>query len=165
MRDSSSDGLREQVNKVVPLRKGSSLNAGTPRRAAKASPRTRPLGRNDKCPCGSGKKYKKCCMPAQYGLRIRKTPTPRPWLKQADVKTVSPPVRGASVPQSLLNAGVAKDIVWAYMKTGHYIQPGRTDHHPNEQVAAWQTARDEYNAMPEADRDDQFQDLLNADRT
>jgi uncharacterized protein YecA (UPF0149 family) len=20
------------------------------------------LGRNDKCPCGSGKKYKKCCL-------------------------------------------------------------------------------------------------------
>jgi len=21
------------------------------------------IGRNDPCPCGSGKKYKKCCMP------------------------------------------------------------------------------------------------------
>jgi len=21
------------------------------------------IGRNDKCPCGSGKKYKKCCLP------------------------------------------------------------------------------------------------------
>ena len=21
------------------------------------------LGRNDPCPCGSGKKYKKCCLP------------------------------------------------------------------------------------------------------
>jgi hypothetical protein len=31
----------------------------------KAKPITRPgskLGRNDPCPCGSGKKYKKCCM-------------------------------------------------------------------------------------------------------
>jgi preprotein translocase subunit SecA len=26
--------------------------------------RTEPkIGRNDPCPCGSGKKYKKCCMP------------------------------------------------------------------------------------------------------
>ena len=26
--------------------------------------RTEPkIGRNDVCPCGSGKKYKKCCMP------------------------------------------------------------------------------------------------------
>ena len=23
--------------------------------------RTTPAGRNDRCPCGSGKKYKKCC--------------------------------------------------------------------------------------------------------
>ena len=23
--------------------------------------RVRPVGRNDPCPCGSGKKYKKCC--------------------------------------------------------------------------------------------------------
>ena len=26
----------------------------------------RKIGRNDPCPCGSGKKYKKCCMP-KYG--------------------------------------------------------------------------------------------------
>ena len=24
----------------------------------------RKIGRNEACPCGSGKKYKKCCMPA-----------------------------------------------------------------------------------------------------
>lgn len=24
-----------------------------------------PVGRNDPCPCGSGKKYKKCCLPKQ----------------------------------------------------------------------------------------------------
>ncbi len=30
----------------------------TIRKSAKVSP----LGRNDPCPCGSGKKYKKCCM-------------------------------------------------------------------------------------------------------
>jgi preprotein translocase subunit SecA len=33
------------------------------RRAAQAqSPRTDSVGRNDPCPCGSGKKYKNCCM-------------------------------------------------------------------------------------------------------
>lgn len=26
-------------------------------------PLPRIIGRNDACPCGSGKKYKKCCMP------------------------------------------------------------------------------------------------------
>ncbi len=35
------------------------LPAEAPRRGAK-------VGRNDPCPCGSGKKYKKCCMP-KYG--------------------------------------------------------------------------------------------------
>ena len=29
-----------------------------PKKPAKAAPR---IGRNDLCPCGSGKKYKKCC--------------------------------------------------------------------------------------------------------
>lgn len=24
-----------------------------------------PIGRNDPCPCGSGKKYKKCCLHQQ----------------------------------------------------------------------------------------------------
>jgi uncharacterized protein YchJ len=39
-----------------------------------ASPKTRPItnpgskiGRNDPCPCGSGKKYKKCCMTSNTG--------------------------------------------------------------------------------------------------
>ena len=27
-----------------------------------ASPRHAEVGRNDPCPCGSGKKYKKCCL-------------------------------------------------------------------------------------------------------
>ncbi len=38
---------------------------GTPRQPAGAQPRTptgEKVGRNDPCPCGSGKKYKKCCL-------------------------------------------------------------------------------------------------------
>ena len=31
--------------------------------AALAEPRVEKVGRNDPCPCGSGKKYKKCCAP------------------------------------------------------------------------------------------------------
>lgn len=27
-------------------------------------------GRNDPCPCGSGKKYKKCCLPRDEALRV-----------------------------------------------------------------------------------------------
>lgn len=34
---------------------------GTPHFAASASPRPPKISRNAPCPCGSGKKYKKCC--------------------------------------------------------------------------------------------------------
>jgi len=32
---------------------------------------TTKAGRNDACPCGSGKKFKKCCEPKQGSLRNR----------------------------------------------------------------------------------------------
>ena len=40
------------------------MNYGPPQKAAAkpVSPKTVKLGRNDPCPCGSGKKYKKCCL-------------------------------------------------------------------------------------------------------
>jgi preprotein translocase subunit SecA len=37
-----------------------------PQPAKQAVPRKKKVGRNDPCPCGSGKKYKKCCYP-KYG--------------------------------------------------------------------------------------------------
>ncbi|UCF79196.1 MAG: preprotein translocase subunit SecA [Candidatus Eiseniibacteriota bacterium] len=33
--------------------------------------RVQKVGRNDPCPCGSGKKYKKCCLPAEQGQQAR----------------------------------------------------------------------------------------------
>jgi uncharacterized protein YchJ len=33
------------------------------------------IGRNAPCPCGSGKKYKKCCLPLQDGKRQPSTPS------------------------------------------------------------------------------------------
>ncbi len=43
-----------------PVRRGSSAATGTV--SAGAQPRSvTKIGRNDPCPCGSGKKYKKCC--------------------------------------------------------------------------------------------------------
>ncbi|WP_422931288.1 SEC-C metal-binding domain-containing protein [Singulisphaera sp. PoT] len=40
------------------LKPGGGVKGVTIRRHAESSP----VGRNDPCPCGSGKKYKKCCM-------------------------------------------------------------------------------------------------------
>jgi uncharacterized protein YecA (UPF0149 family) len=34
-------------------------------------PRTEKVGRNDPCPCGSGKKYKKCCLQAEKARGLR----------------------------------------------------------------------------------------------
>jgi SEC-C motif/PBS lyase HEAT-like repeat len=39
------------------------LDAASVRQNPRASPRSAKVGRNDPCPCGSGKKYKKCCLP------------------------------------------------------------------------------------------------------
>jgi hypothetical protein len=38
-------------------------NGGRVHDPARAAPRPAKIGRNDPCPCGSGKKYKKCCLP------------------------------------------------------------------------------------------------------
>jgi len=44
------------------------------------------LGRNDKCPCGSGKKYKHCCLPKDETARRVAAPKanssakPAPWI-------------------------------------------------------------------------------------
>jgi hypothetical protein len=34
------------------------------------------IGRNDPCPCKSGKKYKKCCIPTRRRVWIKKNPPP-----------------------------------------------------------------------------------------
>jgi hypothetical protein len=36
------------------------------------------IGRNDPCPCGSGKKYKKCCMDKMEKERQPRSPNPTP---------------------------------------------------------------------------------------
>jgi uncharacterized protein YecA (UPF0149 family) len=43
---------------------GGSLPLVTDRFAPEVLPRRQEVGRNDPCPCGSGKKYKKCCLAA-----------------------------------------------------------------------------------------------------
>jgi len=36
----------------------------------------RKIGRNDPCPCGSGKKFKKCCLPLEEGTPSTAPPAP-----------------------------------------------------------------------------------------
>jgi uncharacterized protein len=53
---------RPFLNELSALRNQETIQRQTPPRPA-ARPKTPPrIGRNDPCPCGSGRKYKKCCM-------------------------------------------------------------------------------------------------------
>jgi uncharacterized protein YecA (UPF0149 family) len=55
-REEEVEDLRDRTQRDVVLTHGT---AGAPvKQAKKESGR---VGRNDPCPCGSGKKYKKCC--------------------------------------------------------------------------------------------------------
>ena len=40
------------------------------RHEERGSPSNVKAGRNDPCPCGSGRKYKKCCLPEDEGLEV-----------------------------------------------------------------------------------------------
>jgi tetratricopeptide (TPR) repeat protein len=47
------------------------------------SPKTARPGRNDPCPCGSGRKYKACCAAAEAPFQARQAPNVGEWLERA----------------------------------------------------------------------------------
>lgn len=62
------DDMVTRIRRALPdavaeyARLGRSIHRTLIEHAAAAEPRTRPqVGRNEPCPCGSGRKYKKCC--------------------------------------------------------------------------------------------------------
>jgi len=63
-------GNREMSEAVQKYLKSKSRNDNVKESKSKSKPKTiikgRKIGRNEPCPCGSGKKYKKCCYP-KYG--------------------------------------------------------------------------------------------------
>jgi preprotein translocase subunit SecA len=60
-----ADGSNGQAAKSAPLITTAHLPGGLVPRAGGSAPAApaalKKIGRNDPCPCGSGKKYKKCC--------------------------------------------------------------------------------------------------------
>ncbi|MCM8787642.1 MAG: SEC-C metal-binding domain-containing protein, partial [Candidatus Omnitrophica bacterium] len=54
-------GLIEQVQTKQP--KEMKLSSPAQATEKRSGPSAKKIGRNDPCPCGSGKKYKKCCYP------------------------------------------------------------------------------------------------------
>jgi len=55
------------------------------------------IGRNDPCPCGSGKKYKHCCLPKERKARQHPRPEPVP---EVPNEPISPEIPGLRKPEA-----------------------------------------------------------------
>lgn len=115
--------------------------------------------RNDPCPCGSGAKYKKCCGGNNRTGYVRTPDTPATVTEYQppSPKYASKPSTANAAPASNLatvaamyRANVSHDLVWAYWKTGNYITPQTQNTRTEEEVAAWEQARQEFSEDPEA---------------
>jgi len=76
-RQTSVSELRERHDDVAAIAVGAAGAEETIESAGKRTDVQRPVkvqkvGRNDPCPCGSGKKYKKCCMLKEMSESTRK---------------------------------------------------------------------------------------------
>ncbi|MCI0337204.1 MAG: SEC-C domain-containing protein [Acidobacteria bacterium] len=85
------------------------------------------IGRNDPCPCGSGKKYKKCCLPKQTEIEPTAIPTKAAssrmdddWIAPGEIGDYGPP----DLSQEFFDANPttemsAQDLVWnTTLRTG-----------------------------------------------
>ncbi len=80
------------------------------------------VGRNDPCPCGSGKKYKKCCLPNKEALR---SPWREAW-SYAEKKALIKSSENYPVDQCLINpdwkeTGQARIVVTRRQENGNFI--------------------------------------------
>ena len=120
------------------------------------------VGRNEQCPCGSGKKYKKCCLRANQPTTVRrrdpaKLPREKPNVPGAQVveaaaaATQAPSNKNATA-MAMLNASVSQRIVWAYLETGLYITDVNRNAHPAENIEKWEAALQQFDAATEDER-------------
>lgn len=104
---------------------------------------TRTPGRNDPCPCGSGKKFKKCC-----GTRETKFTAPQPRTMDAveavDRTDAVGNFEQTAVADALVHSGVAPDAVYAFKKTGVFVHDKSRAVTPQNVLARWDAARKEY---------------------
>ena len=57
--------LAREEEEALPKKKVVSYGASPKQAAVPVEHKKIKVGRNDPCPCGSGKKYKKCCLPKE----------------------------------------------------------------------------------------------------
>lgn len=107
------------------------------------------VGRNDPCPCGSGRKFKKCHLAMQNGTYVR-DPAGAPKLNDATVAaaatTTAAPANKNATAVAMRNAKIADRIVWAYLETGVYMTENNRAAHSPETVAKWEAALKAYDA-------------------
>jgi len=121
-------------------------------------------GRNEQCPCGSGVKYKKCCLKKLKAMeqeqrdRQRRRPAerlprerPMPSAIVIEEATSAPADKNATA-MAMINADVDRRIVWAYLETGLYITDINKHAHPQENLDKWEAALQQYDDATEDER-------------
>lgn len=124
-------------------------------------------GRNGPCPCGSGKKYKKCCLVTEraqaraaqakrrYALRTRTPPKPISASSiEESVDTVAvldPQFDGEATITTMRNAGVKAEVIYAFQQTGRFISPESREVYDEHTLAEWDKAIEEYRTDGEKD--------------
>lgn len=134
------------------------------------------LGRNDPCPCGSGKKYKHCCLGKDftftaededaYEMQMPMTPALKRIVRNAEAEFRHHFERepGPGVPLLLLKylhseqdleretvaamtaAGIDPAIIYAYKKTGYIQSESQMHRYTGAAIAEWDEAIAEFEA-------------------
>jgi hypothetical protein len=146
------------------------------------------LGPNAQCPCGSGKKYKKCCMRKKFDWvenengDICKTVPIAPELRELLLLQLErfrerfgrdpepdepiffdqPPLEHSEfhAVQDMRRAGVAPELVYAFEKTGLLVTETNQDLIPEKDLEEWDAAIEEYFARRESgELDDSYEPL------
>lgn len=116
----------------------------------------RKVRRNDPCTCGSGIKFKKCCLAVLEGRGRDPFKLPRPLVEQSSVRTLdtntdAPATRQVTA-MALVQAKVAPRIVWAYLETGLFITELNKAAHSPEARACWEKSLVAYDNATEDER-------------
>lgn len=105
------------------------------------------IGRNDPCPCGSGRKYKKCCLNGRRPTPQRQRVPPRPRSAQnaGDFTPLTEPqFENQDAAASMRRAGVKEKIIYAFLRTGRFIEPSAREMYDEQTLAEWDAAIKEY---------------------
>jgi len=105
------------------------------------------VGRNDPCPCGSGRKYKKCCLNGNRPTLRRERVPPRPKSAQGShpfIPVNEPQFEQKATVDAMRNAGVREEVIYAFLRTGRFISPEARAVYDEQTLAEWDAAIEEW---------------------